>query len=346
MPESVLVAFFIGFSTAYFAIFAYQINFLWEGRHMRLNRLLGACFAYWTLTNVKDLVLTVPGFYSRFMLDNIIMIDGWSFIAYTCMMFEITMPGWVTKKRIALLAIPFVLFMLVYILCPTTLVVDVYLAFLTIGGLSMLAIGYTKAIKYIKYIRNNYSNIEELDISWVKYVCIIAAILQILWLCASLLGKEISDCFYYALNIVFSQIIVAHCRKLKPIMLQAEEPGLVPEERIYAFEGVVEKMVEDEQLYLNPNLSLADLTRRLGTNRTYLSDYFTNVKGISFYDFVNSMRINKKSVPMIKEHPEYTFDYVAMQSGFNSLSTFRRAFVKFTGKTPGHYRETESGCRL
>ena len=61
-----------------------------------------------------------------------------------------------------------------------------------------------------------------------------------------------------------------------------------------------------------------------------------------FYDYINAMRINKKSVPLMQEHPEYTLDYVAQQSGFNSLSTFRRAFRKYTGTTPGCYAPPES----
>jgi len=38
------------------------------------------------------------------------------------------------------------------------------------------------------------------------------------------------------------------------------------------------------------------------------------------------------------DHPEYTLDYIAAQSGFNSLSTFRRAFRKHMGMNPGSYR--------
>jgi AraC-like DNA-binding protein len=41
----------------------------------------------------------------------------------------------------------------------------------------------------------------------------------------------------------------------------------------------------------------------------------------------------------MKEHPEYKLDYVASESGFASLSTFRRAFIKLTGQTPGQKRD-------
>lgn len=40
---------------------------------------------------------------------------------------------------------------------------------------------------------------------------------------------------------------------------------------------------------------------------------------------------------MLKEHPEYTLEYVAEKSGFASISTFRRAFTKLTRQMPRQY---------
>ncbi|MGM9689322.1 MAG: helix-turn-helix domain-containing protein [Bacteroidaceae bacterium] len=41
----------------------------------------------------------------------------------------------------------------------------------------------------------------------------------------------------------------------------------------------------------------------------------------------------------MKEHPELTLEHIAYESGFNSTSTFRRAFVKLTGKTPSNFEK-------
>lgn len=102
-------------------------------------------------------------------------------------------------------------------------------------------------------------------------------------------------------------------------------------------EGVLERIVEEQQLYLVKNLTLTDLAEAMGTNRTYVSNYLSQVRGQTFYDYINQIRIEKKSVPLLREHPEYTLDYVANESGFASISTFRRAFLKLTGKTPRQF---------
>ena len=47
----------------------------------------------------------------------------------------------------------------------------------------------------------------------------------------------------------------------------------------------------------------------------------------------------------MREHPEFTLEHVAQISGFNSMSTFRRAFTKHTGMSPGQWRrERLAGC--
>ena len=105
--------------------------------------------------------------------------------------------------------------------------------------------------------------------------------------------------------------------------------------------NVFENVVEREKLYLHPDLTLQELASALGTNRTYVSNYISQVIGMSFYDYINQLRIERSALPLIDEHPEYTFEYVARQSGFASMSTFRRAFAKHAGMTPRQYVENK-----
>ena len=99
----------------------------------------------------------------------------------------------------------------------------------------------------------------------------------------------------------------------------------------------MERVVEEEKLYHKQDLTLADIALELKTNRTYVSNYLSHVRQQTFYDYINQVRIEKVSVPLLREHPEYTLDYIAAQSGFASISTFRRAFRKLTGMTPRQF---------
>lgn len=107
----------------------------------------------------------------------------------------------------------------------------------------------------------------------------------------------------------------------------------------YSFAQTLHDVMENEKPYLNSDYKLEDLAQRLGTNRTYLSDYLHVVEKLAFYDFINQLRVTKKSIPLLKAHPEYSIDQVASASGFNSTTTFRRAFLKYAGTTPSAFRE-------
>lgn len=165
-----------------------------------------------------------------------------------------------------------------------------------------------------------------------------------LWVVISHTRNILTDCLYYIVEMATWQIIIVKCRKLeqvRPVYDDRPAQGI----RDYGFAGNLRVVMEDERMYLNPALQIEDIARRLNTNRTYLSEYFNNVLGKSFYDYINAMRIEKGSIPLMKEHPEYTLEYIARQSGFNTLSTFRRAFVKHTGMQPGRYRlDRQKAC--
>lgn len=159
-----------------------------------------------------------------------------------------------------------------------------------------------------------------------------------------------TDIPYYILSVALWQIVIYHCRKLKQVDITgsneqdshkvAEEKSEHQlEEKRFSLDGMPEKLIAEEKLFLCPNLTLDDLAKQLNTNRTYLSSYFSNVIQKTFYDYINEQRITQKSIPLITECPDYNFERIAQESGFNSLSTFRRAFIKITGMTPGAYRD-------
>ena len=67
--------------------------------------------------------------------------------------------------------------------------------------------------------------------------------------------------------------------------------------------------MDEQRLYLNKNLTLADLAQALNTNRTYVSQYLSQVRGQTFYDYINQLRIQQVSIPLLKEHPFFLIFY-------------------------------------
>ena len=129
----------------------------------------------------------------------------------------------------------------------------------------------------------------------------------------------------------------------------AEQPvGPEPEElklqQEVAFAERMYLLFEKEHVYLNPRLRLSELATLLGTNRTYLSQYFNQNCESTFYDFVNDYRIHHAK--LLLHSTDDTLETIAMNSGFNSLSTFRRAFVQREGMSPIEFRASNGKIRV
>ncbi|MBF6627978.1 MAG: helix-turn-helix transcriptional regulator [Proteiniphilum sp.] len=117
------------------------------------------------------------------------------------------------------------------------------------------------------------------------------------------------------------------------------ERGLRGREYDHLFEKL-EQMMQEDMLYLNPELRLNELANLLGTNRTYVSRLIHNRRNLNFCDYVNDYRIEHAKKILSASH-EVTppIDEVALQSGFSNNSTFYRVFTGKVGVTPSRFRK-------
>ena len=100
-------------------------------------------------------------------------------------------------------------------------------------------------------------------------------------------------------------------------------------------EQLLKKHCADAQLYLQPDLTLPQLAKAVGTNRYYLSQYFSR-QSITYNTYINNLRINyfvSRCQAAAKAGQPIVARQLASESGFGSYSTFARAFVQRTGQS-------------
>ena len=101
----------------------------------------------------------------------------------------------------------------------------------------------------------------------------------------------------------------------------------------------LEEMMRVGKIYRNSDISLDRLAEMLGTNRTYVSRVINRYAGTTFYNYIHSARIDDASRILSDASSEIQLQDLAMEMGYNSQSSFYRAFVKETGVPPSKYRE-------
>ena len=88
----------------------------------------------------------------------------------------------------------------------------------------------------------------------------------------------------------------------------------------------------------NTPLSLKLLEENLHLNKYYISHLFSKRLGMSFNDYVNSLRVSEACRYLLNSNLSVT--EIGNLAGFNTLRTFNRAFIKQTGVSPSEYRKS------
>ena len=96
---------------------------------------------------------------------------------------------------------------------------------------------------------------------------------------------------------------------------------------------------EENKEFLNLNITIISLAKKLKTNSKYLSIVINTCKGKSFILYINELRIDYV-VNKLKENEKfrkYKIKSIASEIGFNTSETFSKTFYLKVGVYPSHF---------
>ena len=188
-----------------------------------------------------------------------------------------------------------------------------------------------------------------LEFRWLRRLLGATAVLWILWITYAAVdyfgySNQLGVHVYYPFYIFFVAIIIwtAAAAFLKPQAALLVQPAPTikasPSNELRQKAARLKRMLSENRYYEDPELSLGALAEKLDWSPHELSRIINTIFKKSFNDFINDYRIEEVIAKM--QNPAYkkfTLLGIAFDSGFNSKTTFSRAFRRITGTTPGEY---------
>jgi AraC-like DNA-binding protein len=221
---------------------------------------------------------------------------------------------------------------------------------------------------YRQWLDENFSDTERIKFDWLKNFLYVFTFVFVLGGIFDFTNRFIYDLsyvqyFYFeiVLALVTYYLAVAGYSRLAPAVglrfaPQIESPPdetieplsskpSIAETELERLKAKVQNLMENEKPHLEPQLTLADLSKLAGTNASVLSSVINQGFGVNFNDFVNGYRVEEVKTRLENGAAKnLNLLGVAFECGFNSKATFNRVFKKQTGISPKEYQaEIEQG---
>ena len=326
-----LTIFILGLVTGLFGLVAVLYLFVFE------------ILAVYALYLLKDLLYLQEGVADNpFIYKLLLSIDTWAVPLYVMFAFEFLYPGKMTLRKDLLLFGSFPLFTLLYVLYPYDWVYSLMTVYAVVFSGVCICIVLRKTLLYRRMLKGSLSDITHMDVKWLWVSIALLLPNLVLWTFVSSRIDNLLDAVYY-LSLSVTWGIIAYKTyyykypSASDLMSGDGHAEAVPVPS--HFSEKLARLAADGYFVRTPHLTLAELAADLGTNRTTLSSYINNGLGTTFYDYVNSNRLEYTEKLLSDPDAKYSVEQLAELSGFNSLSTFRRAFSKKYGISPQQYRE-------
>lgn len=189
--------------------------------------------------------------------------------------------------------------------------------------------------QYSQWLKDNYADLDHKEV-WqsLLFAVILFVIYQVYSTNPGNMLREFMSQFNTLIIIAFLVWRVETLQELAQLVQEEDlEDGssdavLEENSSLAVIGSLLKQYCENTQLYLQHDLSQQQLAAIIGTNRTYLSQYFTQ-QDITYNAYINRLRIDhfkRLYHEAVLDMRPFTALQLAHESGFKSYSTFATAF--------------------
>lgn len=269
---------------------------------------------------------------------------------YAFILMALCRPGRIKWSKLLIHEIPFVVLPLLMATTGLTIFYDLLIAWGVLYGSFYGVLTLLLIPRYHKRLRDRFSYMENINLNWLRVIVLSFFVILGLWTFVSLTGTGRNQAIYISGLVAMWMCVCYFLLRHESVMDELTDE-LAPATATQAAADAerdaemnpaqsivprIERAFREDMIYLNPRLKLSDVARAVGSNRTYVSNVFNREMQTTFYEYVNAHRVEHSC--RLLETTSDGLEAISVQSGFNSLSTFLRAFSREKGCKPSDYR--------
>ena len=186
-----------------------------------------------------------------------------------------------------------------------------------------------------RFNEDEYSNPNDFPVTVARRWTLLVFVNMVLCWTAVLLNSRLIMALimlFFSASSVIIIISALHPHRNRPIEEEegeAQEPAAaagkvrkrnISQEKMLEIMSSIHAVVDEQQAYLEPHLTIQEVADRCGYSRSYIADIIKSEYG-GFFDFINSFRLNHVTV-YLQEHPNATIQEAAEASGFSSRQAY------------------------
>ena len=313
---------------------------------VRLRRWTAAFFGVTTLAHVWWLLfyiysgdLNSAAYLVLAMLDCVLL-----FVTFAGMLLAMLQDR---RRKVwpAMVAVmPFVLIAGAYIIFHIDWILQTAAGYLLLLGLIFTGYMIFSIRQYGRWLNDNYADLENKRVWLCQAVALGCMLLFMLYVLAT---DIVLIWLVHFIELVIVVLLLWRVESLPRLETLAKEPSTpLASRRGDGGEAIItidldhiEKLLKEycvaQQIYLQHDLTLEELAQAIGTNRSYLSQYFSR-QGITYNIYINNLRINhfiSRCRELTAAGQDIPIQQLSLESGFGSYRTFSRAFLLRTGQS-------------
>lgn len=212
----------------------------------------------------------------------------------------------------------------------------------------VVVFGYRRLRAFDLKLTELYAETEDKEVQPIRILLIAMLLIALNSFVMNILGREYFIATQWMIALALGPIAVllfvlgyiGYRRSFRVEQFFADNPEEILSDALVESKELgarIEHLMVTEAYYLRQNVTLTDVAQKVGSCRTYVSNYINQEQHCSFSDYVNHLRVEHSKMVMLqhdRHRSESKFSVIAQNVGFTNEQSFYRNFRKFTGMTP------------